>query len=88
MHGIDPGGGIRGGGLSQQKAIRLAGRVQLGRLQRHEFGIKARVLCSGECNIRVDLLFFWPLLLLLLLLSGVAIYRLMRRGPNVGRVSF
>ena len=22
----------------------------------------ARVLCSGECNIRVDLLLIWPLL--------------------------
>jgi hypothetical protein len=25
--------------------------------------MKLRVLCSGECNIRVDLLLFYPLLL-------------------------
>ncbi len=29
----------------------------------YELGMKLRVLCSGECNIRVDLLLFYPLLL-------------------------
>lgn len=29
----------------------------------YEFLMYARVLCSGECNIRVDLLLLWPLLL-------------------------
>lgn len=29
----------------------------------YEFLMYARVLCSGECNIRVDLLLIWPLLL-------------------------
>lgn len=28
----------------------------------YEQAIKMRVLCSGECNIRVDLLLFYPLL--------------------------
>jgi hypothetical protein len=28
----------------------------------YEYGMKARVLCSGECNIRVDLLLIWPVL--------------------------
>lgn len=31
----------------------------------YELAIKMRVLCSGECNIRVDLLLFYPLLALL-----------------------
>lgn len=29
----------------------------------YEFLLYKRVLCSGECNIRVDLLLLWPLLL-------------------------
>ena len=29
----------------------------------YELLMYARVLCSGECNIRVDLLLIWPLLL-------------------------
>lgn len=28
----------------------------------YELAMKLRVLCSGECNIRVDLLLFYPLL--------------------------
>lgn len=30
-----------------------------------EYGMKARILCSGDCNIRVDLLLIYPLLLLI-----------------------
>ena len=29
----------------------------------YEFLMHARVLCSGECNIRIDLMLLWPLLL-------------------------
>lgn len=29
----------------------------------YELAMKLRVLCTGECNIRVDLLLFYPLLL-------------------------
>lgn len=29
----------------------------------YEFLMYARVLCSGECNIRVDLLLLWPFLM-------------------------
>lgn len=29
----------------------------------YEFLMYARVLCTGECNIRVDLLLLWPALL-------------------------
>ena len=43
----------------------------------YEFLMYARVLCSGECNIRVDLLLLWPLLLGISL--AVPIRYLMRR---------
>ena len=29
----------------------------------YEWGMKLRILCSGECNIRVDLLLIYPFLL-------------------------
>ena len=29
----------------------------------YEEGMRRRILCSGECNIRVDLLLFYPVLL-------------------------
>lgn len=38
----------------------------------YEYLMYARVLCSGECNIRVDLLLLYPLLLIL---SLVAVWR-------------
>jgi hypothetical protein len=46
----------------------------------YEYGMKLRILCSGECNIRVDLLLIWPLLAVA---SAVAAWRAMRRptGP-------
>jgi hypothetical protein len=31
----------------------------------YEQAMKLRILCSGECNIRVDLLLFYPILALL-----------------------
>ena len=38
-----------------------------------------RVLCSGECNIRVDLLLLYPVLLVA---SLVALWRTLRRRPD------
>jgi hypothetical protein len=42
----------------------------------YEYLMRARILCSGECNIRVDLLLIYPLLLCA---SLVAIWRAVRR---------
>jgi hypothetical protein len=42
----------------------------------YEYAMKMRWLCSGECNIRVDLLLVYPLLLLV---SLIALWRGMRR---------
>lgn len=63
--------------------------VALGRLRRHrtavgvgvvwllysmyEFGMKQRWLCSGECNIRIDLLVIYPVLLLGLVAAGISL---------------
>lgn len=44
----------------------------------YEQAMKWRILCSGECNIRVDLLLFYPLLLLLSVLALVSVFR----GPR------
>lgn len=38
----------------------------------YERAMKLRILCSGECNIRVDLLLFYPLLVLLSVLAVLA----------------
>jgi hypothetical protein len=44
----------------------------------YEFGMKQRWLCTGECNIRVDLLLFYPLLLILLISAIVSLARARR----------
>jgi glutathione S-transferase len=41
----------------------------------YESLMKARVLCSGECNIRVDLLLLVPLLWILLVAALVSFFR-------------
>lgn len=65
--------------------------VALGRYRRHrtavgvgvvwllyslyELGMKQRWLCSGECNIRVDLLLIYPVLLIGLVVAGISLLR-------------
>jgi hypothetical protein len=41
----------------------------------YEFGMKQRWLCSGECNIRIDLLVIHPMLLIGVLAAGVSLVR-------------
>ncbi|HEX3233480.1 MAG TPA: hypothetical protein VHR41_04755 [Gemmatimonadales bacterium] len=41
----------------------------------YEFGMKQRWLCSGECNIRIDLLLIYPLLVLGLVAAAVSLFR-------------
>jgi hypothetical protein len=45
----------------------------------YETLVHTRVLCTGECNIRVDLLLFYPVLLVATL---VALWRTLRRRPR------
>ena len=35
----------------------------------YESGMYLRILCSGECNIRIDLLIIYPLLILITLIA-------------------
>jgi formate hydrogenlyase subunit 3/multisubunit Na+/H+ antiporter MnhD subunit len=47
----------------------------------YELGMQQRWLCSGECNIRVDLLLIYPVLLIGLVAAGVGLFRrAMREG--------
>jgi hypothetical protein len=41
----------------------------------YEYGMRWRVLCTGECNIRVDLLLLYPGLVALSVLAAVAATR-------------
>ena len=41
----------------------------------YETAMARRLLCSGECNIRVDLLVIYPALLALSVAAAVAVYR-------------
>lgn len=41
----------------------------------YELGVRRRILCSGECNIRVDLLVIYPVLLVLSLIAVVSLAR-------------
>jgi hypothetical protein len=45
----------------------------------YEEAMRRRILCSGECNIRVDLLLMYPVLAII---SAVAIAAVYRRHRN------
>jgi len=45
----------------------------------YEYLMYARVLCSGECNIRIDLLLIYPLLVLMAVISSFLYYRRMSK---------
>ena len=44
----------------------------------YEQAMKLRILCSGECNIRVDLLLFYPILTLLTIWAIIAFFKTSR----------
>lgn len=50
----------------------------------YEYGMQRRWLCSGECNIRVDLLLLYPLLVVMSVLASVVAARAIvrRRAPS------
>jgi len=48
----------------------------------YELSMKLRILCSGECNIRVDLLLLYPVLAVLSVASVYVVVRYRNRdGP-------
>jgi formate hydrogenlyase subunit 3/multisubunit Na+/H+ antiporter MnhD subunit len=44
----------------------------------YETGMQQRWLCRGECNIRIDLLLLYPLLLVASVVAGVSLLRASR----------
>ena len=46
----------------------------------YEYGMYRRWLCTGECNIRVDLLLVYPVLVIVSLAGVVSAVRARRRG--------
>lgn len=48
----------------------------------YELAMKLRVLCTGECNIRVDLLLFYPLLLWLSVAALIAYRKAGKHSPD------
>jgi hypothetical protein len=71
------GAGRRGFGVAAALWLAYAG---------YEFLMYRRVLCSGECNIRVDLLLFYPILLAATLWPIVgALWRALRRRGTIRR---
>ena len=45
----------------------------------YEYLMRFRVLCSGECNIRVDLLLIYPILLILSIIAAVTLVKRSRQ---------
>ncbi len=41
----------------------------------YEYAMKLRILCSGECNIRVDLLLFYPILIIISIVGLVVFFK-------------
>jgi hypothetical protein len=51
----------------------------------YEFLMQIRVLCSGECNIRVDLLLIYPILLIYTIATMIRIGRVLWQRYREGR---
>ena len=57
----------------------------------YEYLMYIRVLCTGECNIRVDLLLIYPLLIALSLISIILYYRKkakLTKGKSRGQITW
>jgi hypothetical protein len=50
----------------------------------YEYLMQTRVLCSGECNIRVDLLMIYPILLVYTIASAFRLGRIVWQRRNRG----
>ena len=58
--------------LRRRRPIVLAAAVAWLAYLPYELAMKHRILCSGECDIRVDLLLLYPALALLTLAAAIA----------------
>jgi hypothetical protein len=48
----------------------------------YELGMKRRWLCSGECNIRIDLLAIYPVLVIGSVAAVLSLFRAPRHPPS------
>lgn len=64
--------------LTRRRAAVVAAFVWLAYFL-YEEAMRRRILCTGECNIRVDLLLLYPMLLAFSLFAAVSA---LRRKPN------
>ncbi|MEQ1857045.1 MAG: hypothetical protein ABL963_11260 [Longimicrobiales bacterium] len=62
---------------SRRKRVAAAGLLW-GAYGAYEYGMQRRWLCTGECNIRVDLLLLYPALIALSVAAVVAVIRARR----------
>ena len=65
--------------ISKVRLISIAAALWLAYMV-YEYAIKARLLCSGDCNIRVDLLLMYPVLIAASVASLVAFAISVRKG--------
>jgi formate hydrogenlyase subunit 3/multisubunit Na+/H+ antiporter MnhD subunit len=70
-----PGVILLGLGLRAHRTTAVVGGVLWLLYALYETGMKQRWLCSGECNIRVDLLLIYPVLLVILVAAAVSLLR-------------
>jgi formate hydrogenlyase subunit 3/multisubunit Na+/H+ antiporter MnhD subunit len=75
------GGVLLGLGRRAHRRVAVAAGVAWLVYGLYELGMKQRWLCSGECNIRVDLLAIYPLLVMGLIAAAVSLVR-SRAGPK------
>ena len=64
----------------RRRVIAIAAVAWLG-YSGYETAMRLRWLCTGECNIRVDLLLIYPVLLVISIAAVVALIR-SRRAPD------
>jgi hypothetical protein len=64
----------------RRRIVGIAGWAWLG-YAGYEAAMRLRWLCTGECNIRVDLLLIYPVLLVISIVALVALIR-GRRTPD------
>ncbi len=48
----------------------------------YEYGMYSRILCTGECNIRIDLLLIYPLLIIVTVIGLIGIIMQLKTDMN------
>ena len=59
----------------QHSALAAAATVLWAAYGIYEYAVLARLLCSGDCNIRIDLLLVYPVLLVVSVLAVISMVR-------------